>query len=226
MKISWTLPLDPSGVTGETRDAMAFIIRPIRSSDGPALEAAFASMSPRSRYLRFFSVRDRLGPDLVKQLTDIDHVGHRAWVVFEPGGGEQTSADHQISDEHGVEEVMPEGVGVAIARLIAVDGEPGVAEAALAVADAYQGRGFGRLPLELLIGTARDTGVDFIRFETLHETRGMKKLLDGNNVVFNTALSDQAVAVYDLPVPPDADGDGVALGALYDLLRFVAGNMT
>lgn len=211
MKISWSLPLDPAGVDGQTSAGMAFTIRPIRVSDGETLEASFANMSVRSRYLRFFSVRDRLGPDLVKQLTDIDHDSHRAWVVFQP-------------DPDGLGESAAD-VGVAIARLIAVEGEPGVAEAALVVADDFQGRGFGRLLLELLIGTARDVGVEFIRFETLHENVGMKKLLDRQDVIFNRELSDREVAVYDLPVPVDVDGDALALGALYDLLRFVAGTV-
>ncbi len=213
MKISWSLPLDPAGVSGETSDGIKFTIRPIRASDGPALEEAFEMMSPRSRYLRFFSVRDRLGPDLVKQLTDIDHDEHRAWVVFEP--------NHEVVNhtEEGLEE---HGVGVAIARLIQIRGEPGVAEAALVVADAFQGRGFGGLLLQLLIGTARDTGVEFIRFETLHQNTGMKRLLSGYEVETNKQLSDREVAVYDLPVPADSNGEGVALGAIYDLLRFVA----
>lgn len=213
MKISWSLPLDPAGVSGETGDGIKFTIRPIRASDAAALEAAFELMSPRSRYLRFFSVRDRLGPDLVKQLTDIDHDDHRAWVVFEPNDDAASGTDQDPEQP---------GVGVAIARLIAVPGEPGVAEAALVVADAFQGRGFGRLLLELLIGTARDTGVDFIRFETLHQNGGMKRLLSGYEVETNQDLSDREVAVFDLPVPEDSDGEGVALGAIYDLLRFVA----
>ena len=127
MKISWSLPLDPAGVNGETNDGITFTIRPIRVSDGEALESAFESMSPQSRYLRFFSVRERLGPDLVKQLTDIDHDAHRAWVVFEPVG-DLADREHERPEDP--------GVGVAIARLIAVQGEPGVAEAALVVADA------------------------------------------------------------------------------------------
>ncbi len=223
MKISWSLPLDPAGVAGETSDGMAFTIRPIRVTDGTELEAAFQAMSPRSRYLRFFSVRERLGPDLVKQLTDIDHVNHRAWVVFDgPNDQDVPEPDHRQDDSAADDGADNEGIPVAIARLIAVEGEAGVAEAALTVADPYQGRGFGRLLLELLIGTARDTEIDFIRFETLNENRGMKRLLDNRDVTFNKTLSDREVAVYDLPVPANPEGDDVALGALYDLLRFVA----
>ncbi len=208
MKFTWDLPLDPDGIRGELDDGTEFVIRPIRASDGPALEAAFARMSPRSRYLRFFSVRERLGDDLLEKLTDIDHDQHRAWVVADP----TVSSELEGSDE---------GLGVAVARLIHVEGEPGVAEASLVVADDYQRRGFGQLLLELLIGTAKDTGVDFIRFETLFENRGMRGLLSNLNAVKNDKLSDREVLVYDLPVE-DLETEGVAIGALYQLLRFIA----
>ncbi len=210
MKFTWNLPLDPDGIHGELDDGSPFVIRPIRATDGSALESAFARMSPRSRYLRFFSVRERLGDDLLEMLTNIDHDEHRAWVVADP------TVPSEVDGSDG-------GLGIAVARLINVDGEPGVAEAALVVADDYQRRGFGRLLLELLIGTARDTGIEFIRFETLYENRGMRGLLSELTAVKNDKLSDREVLVYDLPVNEEvADGDGVAIGALYELLRFVA----
>ena len=218
MLISWSLPLDPAGATGETSDGMAFTIRPIRSTDGPALVEAFELLSPESRYLRFFSVKKQLGADLVKQLTDIDHDTHRAWVVFDPSGA--------AGPFGGVDSTTPEGLGVAIARLISIPDEPGVAEASLVVADEFQGRGFGRLLLELLIGTAQGTGVAFIRFETLRQNTGMRKLLSDRDVEVNRERSDMEVLVFDLPVPADSDEDGIALGALYDVLRFIAANVT
>lgn len=207
MKFTLDLPLDPDGIKGELDDGTPFVIRPIRSTDGPALEAAFERMSPRSRYLRFFSVRERLGTDLIEKLTNIDHDEHRAWVVADPT---------QPSDI-----ASGEGLGIAVARLIDVPGEPGVAEAALVVTDEYQGRGFGTLLLELLMGTARDVGVEFIRFETLFENRPMRALLSGMNAKKNAERSDREVLVYDLPVA-DGDSEGVALGALYGILRFIA----
>lgn len=207
MKFTWELPLDPDGIRGTLADGTPFVIRPIRSDDGETLEAAFQRMSPRSRYLRFFSVRERLGPDLVEKLTDIDHTSHMAWVVADP----TMPSEIEGGDE---------GLGIAVARLIAVDGEPGVAEAALVVADDYQRRGFGRLLLELLIGTAQDSGVEFIRFETLFENRGMRRLLSGLDAVKNDRLSNREVLVFDLPVAPQSVDEGI--GALYQLLRFIA----
>lgn len=208
MKIIWDLPLDADGIRGELDDGSPFVVRPIRATDGPALEKAFERMSPRSRYLRFFSARSRLGPELTEQLTDIDHDGHRAWVVADPTKQSEIDSD--------------EGLGVAVARLIDVEGEPGVAEAALVVTDGYQRRGFGKLLLELLVGTARDTGVEYLRFEILYENRGMRGLLAGMDAKKNTDLSDREVLVYDLPIDADDESDGVALGALYEILRFIA----
>lgn len=207
MQLSWDLPLDADGVHGELDDGTPFVIRPIRATDGPALEAAFERMSPRSRYLRFFAVRNSLSEQLLNSLTDIDHDEHRAWVVADPDAPSDIDSG--------------EGRGVAVARLIHVDGEPGVAEAALVVTDDYQRRGFGALLLELLIGTARDTGVEFIRFETLYENRGMRGLLDGLDARVNKERSDREVLVYDLPVPVEPNDDP-AFGALYEILRFIA----
>lgn len=208
MRLSWELPLDADGVSGTLDDGTEFVIRPLRSTDGPALEAAFAKMSPRSRYLRFFNVRERLGADLLKLLVDIDHEHHRAWVVADPSVPSDVGTD--------------EGRGFAVARLIELVDEPGIAEASLAVVDEYQGHGFGRLLLELLIGTAQDTGIEFIRFEILFENQGMRSLLKDLDAKRNERLSDREVLVYDVPVAPVEDSDGVAVGALYEILRFIA----
>ena len=207
MNLTWDLPLDADGIKGELDDGTPFVIRPLRPTDGPGLEAAFAQMSPRSKYLRFFTFRERLGEELVNSLTDIDHDRHRAWVVADP------TAPSDVGTQ--------EGRGFAVARLIMVEDEPKVAEASLAVMDDYQGRGFGRLLLELLKGTAQDVGIEFIRFETLYENRGMRALLSGLDAERNDELSDREVLVYDMPVTED-DSDGVAVGALYEMLRFIA----
>lgn len=207
MQLSWELPLSADGVSGTLGDGTPFVVRPLRPTDGPALVASFERMSPRSRYLRFFAVRDKLGDELLDSLIDIDHDRHRAWVIADP------TTDSEVGTH--------EGLGIAVARLIIVEDEPLVAEASLSVIDEYQGRGFGRLLLELLIGTARDTGVEFIRFETLYENRGMRALLSGLDAVRNDELSDREVLVYDVPVDEE-DDERIAAGSLYEILRFIA----
>jgi hypothetical protein len=64
--------------------------------------------------------------------------------------------------------------------------------------------------------------VEFVRFETLYENGGMRALLNGLDAERNVELSDREVVVYDLPVAPAVEGEGVAVGALYEILRFIA----
>ena len=208
MQISWDLPLSAEGAHGTLDDGTPFLIRPIRASDAEALEAAFATMSARSRYLRFFTIRERLGEEMVRQLTDIDHDRHRAWVVSDPTEPSDVGTD--------------EGRGVAVARLILVEDEPRIAEGALAVVDDHQGRGYGHMLLDLLIGTARATGVEYLRFDTLAENEGMRALLRTIEATRNDELTDGEVLVYDVPIDPDLGGDEYSLGTLYEILRWIA----
>jgi len=208
MRINLDLPLGAEGVHGSLDDGTPFVVRPIRKSDAAAIEAAFAQMSARSRYLRFFTLRDRLSDEMTRSLTDIDHDRHRAWVVTDPGEPSDVGSD--------------EGRGVAVARLIVIEDEPKVAEAALAVVDDHQGRGYGRMLLELLVGTARQTGVEYLRFDTLAENRGMRALLSEIGAKRNVELSDSSVLVYDVAIESTTDGADVPLGALYEILRWIA----
>lgn len=207
-RFSWDLPLVDGGVTTELGDGTTVFIRPIRTTDAAALENAFGEMSTRSKYLRFFTVRERLGHELTKKLTDIDHDRHRAWVVSTPDEPSTVGTD--------------EGRGIAVARLVVVEDEPKTAEAALAVIDDYQGRGLGRMLLDLLIHTARATDVEYLRFETLAENKSMRALLAEQGADRNAELSDKEAIVFDLPIgshPSDADA---IVGSLYDILRLIA----
>lgn len=205
MKLQWELPLSSDGIETSLGDGTMVMIRPISANDGPALDASFKRMSQRSRYLRFFTIRDELGPVMLENFTDIDHRLHRAWVVVDPATTTETPGE-----EH--------GIGIAVARLIETT-TPGVAEASLAVIDDYQQRGVGRLLLELLVSTASIAGIEKMRFETLWENRGMRRLLGNLNAQHNKELSDATVLIYDLPIET-ADDDTV--GALYEILRWMA----
>lgn len=207
-RFEWDLPLAAGGIRVGLDDGSDVFVRPIRADDGPALENAFIQMSPRSRYLRFFAVREKLGTELTRKLTDIDHDRHRAWVVADPHEPSTVGTD--------------EGRGVAVARLVVVEDEPKIAEAALAVVDDHQGRGIGRLLLDLIIHTARATEVEFVRFETLAENEGMRALLSDKGAERNRSLSDRAVLVYDLPVGGRRTDADLIIGGLYEILRYIA----
>ncbi len=205
MKLQWELPLSAEGIDTELADGTPVKIRPISADDGPALDASFKRMSPRSRYLRFFTIRDELGAVMLENFTDIDHTLHRAWVVIDPATAGDAPGEEQ-------------GIGIAVARLIETS-TPGVAEASLAVIDEYQQRGVGRLLLDLLTSTASIAGFEKLRFETLWENRGMRRLLGKLEAEHNKDLSDPTVLIYDLPIETAEDD---TVGALYEILRWIA----
>lgn len=178
-------------------------IRPVRPTDGPALEAAYQRLSEESRYFRFFSSRSKLGAGLVASLTDIDHTNHFAWGVFDP------DLPSEVGDDS--------GLTVGAARLIR-DDDPTSAEAALTVVDGYQGQGIGRFLIELLTATAADIGAKTLRFEILRQNRAMIGLIAGMGAESFVIPGDRTVIEYRLTVP-DASEIDVPAGALYELLR-------
>jgi GNAT superfamily N-acetyltransferase len=115
-------------------------IRPLTPDDGAAVDAVFAGLSARGRYLRFHTPVVRLTAAMRTALLDVDGCDRAALVadVRRSGGWGRTP--------------------VGIARII----RTGVAEAELAVAvvDEWQGRGVGRRLLTELGALARDLGHD------------------------------------------------------------------
>ncbi|MFL5846029.1 MAG: GNAT family N-acetyltransferase [Solirubrobacteraceae bacterium] len=110
-------------------------IRPIGPEDRERLAASFERLSPQSRYLRFFSPVSHLSSGQLHYLTDIDHHDHEALVA--------------------VDDATAEIVGVA--RFVRT--ADGVAEPAVVVVDAWQGRGIGSLLLARLADRAREEGI-------------------------------------------------------------------
>jgi GNAT superfamily N-acetyltransferase len=86
------------------------------------LDAVFAGLSPRSRYLRYHAPLPRLTEALRRQLADLDG-RHRSAIVAEVADG-------------------PHVTPIGLVEL--ADTGDGTAEVAIAVADAWQRRGVGR----------------------------------------------------------------------------------
>lgn len=110
-------------------------LRPLSPEDGPALAAAVRELSPRSRYLRFHTPQPLLDAREIEHLTRVDQRDRAAWVALEGGKG------------------------VALGRYARLPDRPDAAEVAVAVLDAWQGRGIAKLLLAALMRTARDAGV-------------------------------------------------------------------
>jgi RimJ/RimL family protein N-acetyltransferase len=138
------------------RDGAALEIRPIEPRDKDGLAEGFAQLSPESRYRRFLSPMDHLTSSSLAYLTEVDHHDHEALVAVDAQSGE------------------PAGVG----RFIRIDGEPTIAEVAVAVPDAWQGRGVGSELLARLADRAGEEGVATFRATCLSDNVEALHLLE------------------------------------------------
>ncbi len=120
--------------TGEhvvLRDGSEVLIRAVRPEDKPLFVEGWSELSDESVYRRFLQPRDSLNVDELAFFTEIDHVDHEAIGA------------------------LADGRGVGVARYVRDAERPHVAEAAVTVVDAWQGRGLGGKLLRRL--TARAT---------------------------------------------------------------------
>ena len=128
------------------RDGTPIFLRPIRPDDA-ALETEFVEgLSPQSRRLRFQSAIRSLTPAMLARFTQIDYEREMAYVAI----AEAAEGDHEV----------------AVARYVRLPDRRGC-EFAIAVADAWQGRGLGELMMRRLIETARDAGLDRMEGQVL-----------------------------------------------------------
>lgn len=169
----------PEPQTHRLSDGSRVELRRLRPVDRPRLAAAFASLSPESRYRRFLSPMARLSPRHLRYLTDVDHHDHLAWGAVDP-------------DVEGAP-------GLGVARCIRLADEPNVAEAAVTVVDPWQGRGLGPLLLDVLARDAISNKIDTFRGYVLPENLPMRALTDqaGGRVT----VTDGGLLRIDLALP-------------------------
>lgn len=158
------------------------MIWPLLDADAEALRSAYAELSPASRRYRFLTEVPELSDSLLRILVDgVDGVNHVAVVLtaFPARGGARQ---------------------VGIARLVRYPHEPDVADVAVTVLDAWQGRGVGRELLSALLDR-RPAGVARLRTAVAAENRASLAMLGRAGRL--TARSDGGgaltVEVTDLP---------------------------
>lgn len=139
----------------ELSDGTRVHVRRLRHDDEPLLHGAFARMSERSVYFRFFSPLKRL-PD---QLADVD--GEQRFALC--------ATSHRLSPDHH-EQI------VGVARYDRVAGTA-VAEVAVAVIDDFQRKGLGAQLLSMLAAIAREHGIATFTLIVLPENQSMLALL-------------------------------------------------
>jgi GNAT superfamily N-acetyltransferase len=182
-----TEPLRP--VEGEwhrrvsLRDGTDVLLRQIRPEDRARLAEGVARLSPASRYLRFHQVIAELSEEQLDYLTEVDHVDHEAIVALDLD--------------------RPEVPGVGVARYIRDREEPHVAEAAVTVADRYQGTGAGTLLLGAIAARAREHGITVFRNYVLDGNHAMLEVFD--HLGAHRERETDGLWRVDLEVPVDED---------------------
>jgi GNAT superfamily N-acetyltransferase len=155
-------------------------LRLIRPDDGEPLREGFLRLSPTSRYRRFLSGMSELSDDMVRYLTDVDGVNHVAIVA--------TTDSLDLKTE----------IGLGVARVIRLPGDPTVAEAAVTVSDDAQHKGIGRLLVRTVAEAAYERGVRTIRAEVLATNAPIRRLLDDAGAVVRS--DDGTTLVFDVPL--------------------------
>jgi RimJ/RimL family protein N-acetyltransferase len=144
-------------VEGLLKDGRRILFRPITPDDKELLRVGVERLSPESRYRRFFSPIAHLTDDQLAYLTEIDYLDHFAWIGV-------------LGDA--------EGEGVAVGRWVRDPDQRDSAEAAVTVADDFQGQGIGSALLVLLARTAIERGLKRFTLEVLGDNEPMLALME------------------------------------------------
>jgi len=182
-------------------DGTELTVRMLGPEDRESFLAGFARLSPKSRYLRFFTAMPRLPDSALRRLLDTDGIDHVALAAWRSVRGE-----------------MIEPVGVA--RFIRL-GKGEAAEAAVAVVDHMQRRGVGRLLLADLCKAARECGIRRFHAEVMLGNRGVGALLHELDANAKPLAVEGDVAVYEFDVPSNA-AQRPADGLLFRTRRLIA----
>jgi len=183
--------------TVKLSDGTPVRVRPIVAADKPRIADGLAALSPESRYLRFLRPVDHLSAEELAYLTEIDYQTHFAWGAELARGWEHP--------------------GIGLARYVCSRDDPTTAEAAVAVLDAYQGRGLGGILLSLLAESAVDNGVERFRSYVLSDNRKVLVALDEPGI---ERREEDNMVRFDIPLPLPASA--VRDSALYETLRAAA----
>lgn len=131
-------------------------LRPIGRHDTDRMKAGIAALSDHSRYLRFFNGSQTLPDHVIERLCDADGWKHIAWGAIDLDAPGQPAI----------------GAAHAIRR-----GTSNEAELALAILDAWHGKGLARLLLTAVLSDARAAGITRLTAETMAENRASRQLL-------------------------------------------------
>jgi RimJ/RimL family protein N-acetyltransferase len=136
------------------RDGSAVEIRALQPEDEADMLAALEQTSAQSRQRRFFVMKRHFSDKERAFFMDLDFKNHVALVA--------------LAEEASQKVVVGGGRYIVF--------EPGRAEMAFMVVDAWQGRGIGSILMRHLVKTAREAGLRELTAEVLPENAAMLKV--------------------------------------------------
>lgn len=176
----------------ELGDGSVVLVRPLERDDFRLVEAVFERMSEEARYRRFLAYKKRLSSTDLKTLTAVNHHGHEALVALDAETGE----------------------AVGVARMMQESGRPDTAEASVAVADAWQGRGLGGMLMARLVARARQEGMRRFTAVLLTRNLAMLHLFERIGAVRVTSRYGESLELeVELPFETDAPREAIRAAA-------------
>jgi RimJ/RimL family protein N-acetyltransferase len=148
-------PRRPHGEHVRLRDGAEIVIRQVEPGDADQIKHGFEHLGAVSRYRRFLAPLDQLSPEQVAYLTHVDHIDHEAIAALDAVTGE----------------------GIGVARFIRDRDDERLAEVAIVVIDAWQGRGVGTALVERLAARMRAVGVERINARMLVGSDAARRLI-------------------------------------------------
>lgn len=169
----------------ELRDGHRVQLDYLGPMDRADLLAGFQGLSPRSRYLRFFSAMPQLPDFIADGLLATDRENHVA-------------VGARLLDDDGNR--LPPVVGVA--RYFRAERTATVAEPAIAVGDALHGQALGKCLLRRLSAIARSNGVTHFQAQVLDSNSRMRRLLREAHAEF--VEEEDGVLTYEIDIRKSA----------------------
>ena len=155
-------------------DGTPLVIRALGPQDGGLLQRHFEHLSEHSRYQRFLAGKSGLSARELEFYTHPDGETHVAFVAVLAASPEEP---------------------VGIARFVRLAEDPAVAEPALAVTDAMQSHGLGKLLIARLVEAAKERGIERLRWVMLQENGSIRHLVEKLGTPLRSAVRGPTLTV-------------------------------
>jgi RimJ/RimL family protein N-acetyltransferase len=154
-------------------------VEPLAQGDVDTVQQVFAGLGPRSRELRFLTAKPRLTSADLRSLGDVDGRDRVALV-----------ARH-------------EGSAIGIARFVRDTEDPGSADVAVAVVDAWQDRWVGTRLAHALLDRALELGISRFSMAIAHENEAAIRLMHRISDDVTRVGWDSGTVEFEVSVRPE-----------------------